>query len=194
MRTIISLILTFIVTLTYSQVIDWDNFDTKLIDSLVLEEANLYRKSNSKLELTHSPILYNHISLRQTEIQRQQQRAFHPEVDTLFDLVQDSLVIESESTNPGKKNVYKSFTLAEICIKTHKQDDKFTTYQELAKYLIRLWILSPAHQSFLLNWATVGEHKYGIGATSIQVGDYYWRGKIFVGIYASLQICGTYLQ
>jgi len=194
MRTIIYLILTFLSTLTYSQVIDWENFDTKLIDSLVLQEANIYRKSNSKLELVNSPVLHGNISIRQTQLQLKEQKMFHPYVDTLFHRIEDSLIIESENRNPGKKNLYKSFTFAELCIRTHRQDDKFTTYQELAKYLIKLWISSPAHQSFLLNWATLGEHKYGIGATSIQVGDYYWGGRTFIGIYASLHICGTYIN
>ena len=167
MRTIISLILAFYITLTYSQVIDWNNFDNKLIDGLVLKEANHYRKSNSKLELIYSPILHNNISVRQTKLLLEQQRAFHPSVDDLFHKMEDSLVSESENDNPGKKNIHQSFTFAEICIKTYKQDDKFTTYQELAKYLIKVWIHSPNHHMFLLNWATVGEHKYGIGASSI---------------------------
>ena len=193
MRTIISLILAFYVTLTYSQVIDWNNFDNKLIDSLVLKEANNYRKSHSNTELTHSSLLYERISVRQTRLQRERQRAFHPPMETLFNQIEDSLIVETENNNPGKVSRNKRFLMTEICLRTHKQDNKFTTYQELATYLIKLWKSSAAHNNFLLNWATKYESTYGIGAVSVQIGDFYWGGGTFIGIYASFQIGMTYL-
>ena len=85
MRTIIYLILTFLSTLTYSQVIDWGNFDTKLIDSLVIKEANIFRNTYSDIPLNVSPILQERVSIRQTNILVSKQKAFHPNVYHIFE-------------------------------------------------------------------------------------------------------------
>ena len=194
MRTIISLILTFYVTLTYSQVIDWGNFDTKLIDSLVIKEANIFRNTYSDIPLNVSPILQERVSIRQTNILVSKQKAFHPNVYHIFEEIKDSLVRESETNNPGKKNPVGAMHLSEICLKTYRQDTKFTTYEELAQHLIKLWKSSRAHHNILLHWGTYGDGVYTLAGVSVQVGNYYWGGDTHTGIYASLHICSTYLK
>ena len=44
-------------SLTYSQIIDYTSFDTKLIDSLVFVEINSYRVESGSHELTYSEVL-----------------------------------------------------------------------------------------------------------------------------------------
>jgi len=84
--------------------------------------------------------------------------------------------------------------LSEICLKTYRQDTKFTTYEELAQYLIKLWKSSRAHHNILLHWGTYGDGVYTLAGVSVQVGNYYWGGDTHTGIYASLHICSTYLK
>jgi len=49
MKKLITLLLTLITLTTYSQVIDYNNFNAELIDSLVFVEINDYRKSKVSL-------------------------------------------------------------------------------------------------------------------------------------------------
>ena len=44
-------------SLTYSQIIDYTSFDTKLIDSLVFVEINSYRVESGSNELIYSEVL-----------------------------------------------------------------------------------------------------------------------------------------
>lgn len=192
MRIILSTILIFLVTITYSQVIDWDNFDTKLIDSLVIDEANTYRTAYSHTVLSTSPFLMEQISQRQTTILVTEDKCYHPPVEHIFNDIKDSLIRESEYKNPDKKNFRNALHFSEICLRSYRQDNKFTTYQELAQYLINLWKTSSMHNEILLYWGR-GENTYNLSGVSVQIGDYYWGGKIYTGIYASMHICATYL-
>jgi len=193
MRIILSTILTCLITITYSQVIDWDNFNNNLIDSLVMEEANNYRTSHYHTELSTSRFLTQQISRRQTSILVRESRCYHPEVKHIFDDIKDSLINESEYKNPNKENFGGALHFSEICVRSHRQDNLFTTYQELATYIIGLWKTSSTHNEILLYWGR-DENTYNLSGVSVQVGDYYWGGRVYTGIYASMQICSTYLR
>ena len=56
MKNLITILLTLITLTTYSQVIDYDNFDGELIESLVFVEINNYRESHGNPRLVYSGV------------------------------------------------------------------------------------------------------------------------------------------
>ena len=78
MKNLITILLTLITLTTYSQVIDYDNFDAELIDSLVFVEINDYRESYGNPKLVYSDVLHDNLSTYITGVLVEQQTAGHP--------------------------------------------------------------------------------------------------------------------
>ena len=194
MKNLIIILLTLISSVTYSQVIDYDSFDNNLIDSLVFVEINSYRVESGSPELVYSEVLHNGLSRYITGVLVKQQSAGHPDGTEALNNINDEVYSEIQNKFPNKV-LYKSVEkYAEVSLKTSKKPEKFTTYQELATYLVNLWKNSTGHNLIIKRWGRTGEGVIGIASGSVQIGDYDWKGRTYVGIYASFQISVNYLD
>ena len=194
MKNIITTLLILISSLTYSQVIDYDSFDNNLIDSLVFVEINSYRSEINNPELVYSKNLHSGLSKYITGVLVKQQSAGHPDGQEVLNKISDEVSKEINSKFSDKVLTYTIDRYAEVSLKTSKRPEEFTTYQELAIYLVTLWKNSPGHDLIIQSWASIGDGVIGVASGSVQIGDYDWGGKTYVGIYASFQINYNYIR
>jgi len=194
MKKLITILLLLISSVTYSQVIDYNSFDNHLVDSLVFVEINNYRTENGSPELIYSEVLHNGLSKYITGVLVKQQSAGHPDGKEAINSVANEVYNEIQSKFPNKVLYSKVDRYAEVSLKTSKKPQFFTTYQELAVYLVGLWKTSSGHDWLIKYCANRGDGVTGIASGSVQVGDYYWKGKNIIGIYASFQINRNYLK
>jgi hypothetical protein len=179
---------------SYSQVIDYNSFDNNLIDSLVFVEINNYRAESGSPELIYSEVLHNGLSKYITSVLVKQQSAGHPDGEEAINAVADEAYNEIQSQFPNKVLYSKVDRYAEVSLKTSKKPQFFTTYPELAVYLVALWKSSSGHDWLIKYWGSSGENVMSIASGSVQIGDYDYKGKTYVGIYASFQINRNYLE
>lgn len=179
---------------SFSQIINYNHFDNYLIDSLVFLEINSYRSESGNPKLVYSEYLHNGLSKYITSILVRQQSAGHPEGKEALAAISKKVFSEVQSRFSNKVLAYEIDSYAEVSLKTSKRPEKFTTYQELAKYLVDLWKNSIGHNLIIKSWGSTGEDVVGIASGSVQIGDYDWRGVRYVGIYASFQISVNYFD
>ena len=72
-----SLLVLFSLTIN-SQVIDWDNFDSSIADSLLFVKINEFRDSWGLSQLIYSKVIYNNISKDVSQLQSDNMRCYHP--------------------------------------------------------------------------------------------------------------------
>jgi hypothetical protein len=131
-----------------AQVIDYNNFDNKLLERLVFEELNRYRDSLGVIDLLWSEVMYKKISCKQTSILAKGSSLYHPGLDSLFtDEFRTSVSKESQKLT-GIKSKYNCepssvTTLSENGFST---DLEKVTYQQMAKIAIMCWDKSPLHK------------------------------------------------
>jgi len=179
---------------SYSQVIDYNSFDNQLVDSLVFVEINNYRTETGTPELIYSEVLHNGLSKYITGVLVKQQSAGHPDGKEVLNVIADEVYTEIQSQFPNKKVVYEIDSYYEVSLKTSKKPQFFTTYQELAIYLVALWKTSSGHDWLIKYCANRGVGVTGIASGSVQLGDYDYKGKTYVGIYASFQINRNFVR
>ena len=188
MKKLITILLLLISSVTYSQVIDYNSFDNHLVDSLVFVEINNYRTETGTPELIYSEVLHNGLSKYITSVLVKQQSAGHPDGKEAINSVANEAYNEIQSKFPNKVLYSKVDRYAEVSLKTSKKPQFFTTYQELAVYLVALWKTSSGHDWLIKYWSSSGDDVAGIASGSVQIGDYDYKGKTYIGIYASFQI------
>lgn len=193
MKKLITLLLTLITLTTYSQVIDYDNFDAELIDSLVFVEINEYRESYGNPKLVYSDVLRDNLSTYITGVLVEQQTAGHPKGKHILNKISVDVYDEIQSQYQNKTLKYEVDAYSEVSMLTCVTPDRFVTYQDLAKYLVKSWDNSPGHQIIIKNWASNGDGVIGIGSGSTQLGLFTWKGKTHLAIYSSFQISANYL-
>ena len=194
MKKLITILLLLISSITYSQVIDYNSFDNHIVDSLVFVEINNYRTETGTPELIYSEALHNGLSKYITGVLVKQQSAGHPDGEEALNVVADEVYDEIQSQFPDKVLYSKIDRYYAVSLKTSKKPQFFTTYQELAVYLVGLWKTSSGHDWLIKYCANRGEGVTGIASGSVQLGDYDYKGKTYVGIYASFQINRNYLK
>lgn len=196
-------ILTLVCLPSHSQdkIINYDNFDNHLVDSLIFIEINNYRAINGKGPLVYSFATHSTLSRYISGVLRKQQSAGHPDGSKALDSIcidlynealnlKDTLVYyEVYSYNKSKylgiKGFFrqKHFSTWEVSLKSSKNNANCITYDQLAKYIVGLWISSAGHE-FIIRAA----HSSSLAAGSLLIGDYYWKGHTYIGLYASFQI------
>ena len=194
MKKLITILLTLVSSITYSQVIDYNSFDNHLIDSLVFVEINSYRTDNGSPELIYSETLHNGLSKYITGVLVRQQSAGHPDGEEALNTVADEVYDEIQSKFPNMKILFEVDSYYEVSLKTSKKPQFFTTYQELAVYLVALWKTSSGHDWLIKHSSSMGDGVTGIASGSVQLGDYDYKGKTYVGIYASFQINRNFIR
>tara|TARA_R100001198_G_C5127691_1_gene147405 strand:- start:72 stop:656 length:585 start_codon:yes stop_codon:yes gene_type:complete len=193
MKKLITLLLTLITLTTYSQVIDYNNFNAELIDSLVFVEINDYRESYGNPKLIYSDVLHDNLSTYITGVLVEQQTAGHPKGKHILNKISVDVYDEIQSQYQNKTLKYEVDAYSEVSMLTCVTPDRFVTYQDLAKYLVKSWDNSPGHQIIIKNWASVGDGIVGIGSGSTQLGLFTWKGKTHLAIYSSFQISRNYI-
>jgi hypothetical protein len=193
MKKLITLLLTLITLTTYSQVIDYNNFNAELIDSLVFVEINDYRESYGNPKLVYSDVLHDNLSTYITGVLVDQQTAGHPKGKHILNKISVDVYDEIQSQYQNKTLKYEVDAYSEVSMLTCVTPDRFVTYQDLAKYLVKSWDNSPGHQIIIKNWASNGDGVIGIGSGSTQLGLFTWKGKTHLAIYSSFQISANYL-
>jgi|TARA_R110002020_G_scaffold1110_1_gene5470 hypothetical protein len=193
MKKLITILLLLISSVTYSQVINYNSFDGQLIDSLLFIEINNYRTESKSPQLIYSEVLHNGLSKYITGVLVKQQSAGHPNGEKALNSVSDEVYNEIQSKFPNKVLYSKVDRYSEVSLVTTRLGG-FTTYQELAVHLVDLWKTSSGHDWLIKYWGSTGENVMGIASGSVQVGDYYWKGKTLIGVYASFQISVNHLD
>lgn len=149
MKSIILTIFVIISITVKGQVIDVFNFDEKLFEKVLFHEMIEFRKSIGKDSLVWSDVLYSNISKSNTQKMVDENRLFHPDQSQVWTTDLKNKLGE-ELVKKQKVKIFKSmfdgpmFSTSEIAAKIPAS--LVTTYQELAKRVIKGWDGSEFHR------------------------------------------------
>ena len=176
-----------------SKVMDVNNIDYRLLDSLIIVEINKVRDSLGNCKMNYSKVVSDNVSKRTCDIMYKEQHVYHPDGrENLFtEKLESKIIKESFNSygNNGGDDVNDSFEICLFMMKTYKQ----VTYGDIALSIVDLWESSPDHffvvrdaynkkitktnhEIFIMSGAST---KYGI-----------WNGRN--GFYATLNLTVVY--
>ena len=128
-----------------SKVMDFNNIDYRLLDSLIVVEINVVRDSLGNSNMHYSRVISDNISKPRCQKLHSEQRVYHPEgrTELYTEKLETSILKESYSTRKfkGGVSVVDGF---EICL-FKRQSYKFVTYGDYAKSIVDLWETSRDH-------------------------------------------------
>jgi hypothetical protein len=128
-----------------SKVLDVNNIDYRLLDSLIIVEINVVRDSLGNSNMHYSRVISDNISKQRCQKLHSEQKVYHPDgiLKLYTDKVESSILKESSSTYKykGGLDVVDGF---EICL-FKRQSYKFVTYGDYAKSIVDLWETSRDH-------------------------------------------------
>jgi len=148
MKKVFLFVVLFLVTNLYSQKIDTNNFNYPLLEKMVLQKINEYRKSKNLSELYYSEILKVNGSLKTSTANAEKDSAFHMPPPHNNEVLNRKLYNELYVVTNGKcgvekpKFVHMSNGLEIICVNIGI--DK--TYEELSNRIVKGWLNSPKHK------------------------------------------------
>ena len=128
-----------------SKVMDVNNIDYRLLDSLIIVEVNKVRDSLGNNNMHYSRLVSDNISKPRCQKLHSEQKVYHPDgiLKLYTDKVESSILKESSSTYKfnGGVSVVDGY---EICL-FKRQSTKFITYGDYAKSIVDLWETSRDH-------------------------------------------------
>lgn len=128
-----------------SKIMDVNNIDYRLLDSLIVVEINKVRDSLGNLNMNYSRVVSDNISKRTCNIMFKEQHVYHPDgrLELYSDKVESSILKESLSTYnfTGGVSVVDGY---EICL-FKMQSNTLITYSDYAKSIVDLWESSRDH-------------------------------------------------
>ena len=128
-----------------NKVMDFNNIDYRLLDSLIVVEINVVRDSLGNSNMHYSRVISDNISKPRCQKLHSEQRVYHPEgrTELYTEKLETSILKESYSTRKfkGGVSVVDGF---EICL-FKRQWYKFVTYGDYAKSIVDLWETSRDH-------------------------------------------------
>ena len=128
-----------------NKVMDFNNIDYRLLDSLIVVEINVVRDSLGNSNMHYSRVISDNISKPRCQKLHSEQRVYHPEgrTELYTEKLETSILKESYSTRKfkGGVSVVDGF---EICL-FKRQSYKFVTYGDYAKSIVDLWETSRDH-------------------------------------------------
>jgi hypothetical protein len=128
-----------------SKVMDVNNIDYRLLDSLIIVEVNKVRDSLGHFHMNYSRVVSDNISKRTCDIMFKEQHVYHPDgrEDLLTEKLESKVIEESAKTYgfTGGNNFNDTY---EICLFTYKTF-KMVTYGDIVKNIVDLWETSPDH-------------------------------------------------
>jgi len=148
MKNILILLISLFTFSVNAQVIDYNNFDNKLLERLVFEELNKYRDSLGVVDLLWSKVMYEQVSCKQTEILAKGSTLYHPDLDTLFT---DEFRVGLSKESQKLTGIKSQFNCGPSSVTTLSENGfswelNKVTYQEMAKIAIIAWDKSYMHK------------------------------------------------
>jgi len=128
-----------------SKVMDVNNIDYRLLDSLIIVEINKVRDSLGNINMHYSRLVSDNISKPRCQKLHAEQHVYHP--DGIMELYSDKLesLITKEASSTykfkGGVDVVDGF---EICL-FKKKTYKLVTYGDIALSIVDLWETSTDH-------------------------------------------------
>lgn len=148
-----NLILILVITLPFvglsqrdgSKVLDVNNIDYRLLDSLIIVEINKVRDSLGNYNMNYSRVVSDNITKVRCQKLYDEQKVYHPDgrINLYNEKLESSIMKESSSTYKfkGGVDVVDGF---EICL-FRRKTYKLVTYGDIAKSIVDLWETSPDH-------------------------------------------------
>ena len=193
MKKILIILIAFLSFNLTAQVIDYDNFNSELVDSLMFVKINEFRDSLGLTPLIYSKVLHDDISKDVSNILSKAMDSYHPyhpNSDHRLSSIKTELKIELGSLS-GYFNGYYEVSAKNVPIRTKnggyvKRLGLITTYDDLVNHVIVGWIIhSPAHREILIG--EFSDKGVMLAAGSIVLGDYA-VGSPYEALYSSFQI------
>jgi len=176
MKNLITILLLLLSTTSYSQVIDWDNFDCEIADSVYFVEMNKFRDSLGLYTFVYSNVIHDNISLYVTNQMVKEKIVFHPDKTDVVNNSESSTI--SEIVNTLDINVYGNpilfgpYEVASFRVGKVGGNYRFTTYSQLAKNIIKgLCRSAPHYKIITLEYGNITKRIVGVGSGSIQLGE-----------------------
>lgn len=161
MKSIIFFLTLFNYLTILSQKIDFNNFNSDIMNKVMLKEFNNFRKINNLDTLLYSNSLFNIISKPNcVEVADSSEKTsvsvfYHPELygKAINPKLKTGMISEYKLYN-NKLNTINGFTVYENAFKT---EVKLSNYQDMAKYAIYCWSQSVEHaKTQNLNFKNLG--------------------------------------
>ena len=128
-----------------SKVMDVNNIDYRLLDSLIIVEVNKVRDSLGNNNMHYSRLVSDNISKPRCQKLHAEQHVYHPDgrMELYSDKLESLIMKEASSTYKfkGGVNVVDAFEICLFEIKTYK----LVTYGDIALSIVDLWETSPDH-------------------------------------------------
>ena len=128
-----------------SKVMDVNNIDYRLLDSLIIVEVNKVRDSLGNNNMHYSRLVSDNISKPRCQKLHAEQHVYHPDgrLELYSDKLESLIMKEASSTYKfkGGMDVVDAFEICLFEIKTYK----LVTYGDIAKSIVDLWETSPDH-------------------------------------------------
>ena len=128
-----------------SKVMDVNNIDYRLLDSLIIVEVNKVRDSLGNNNMHYSRLVSDNISKPRCQKLHAEQHVYHPDgrLELYSDKLESLIMKEASSTYKfkGGMDVVDAF---EICL-FRKKTYKLVTYGDIAKSIVDLWETSTDH-------------------------------------------------
>ena len=203
MKKILTSLLVLFSLIVNSQVIDWDNFDTNIADSMLLVEMNKFRDSLGLSTFVYSQSLHDNLSTYTTDQMAKERKTFHPNKNHLLEKTNREMKKELISKLNLKLAEWKIklFGPYEVCVTSFiilnlegGKRYQHKTYSELGKNLIKKWCTSKPHYKTLTDpfgdMSSGQKTLFSVGSVSIQIGKCGYTGDD--KIYATFQMYKVY--
>lgn len=175
-----------------SKVMDVNNIDYRLLDSLIIVEVNKVRDSLGHFHMNYSRVVSDNISKPRCNIQYREQHVYHPDGRSeLYTEKLEASIVKESLTKYGFKGGNDLVDGFEICLFKSKNYE-LVTYGDYAKSIVDLWETSPDH-CMVVRDAWKGPSKTGsefiiMSGVSTKYGV--WGGRN--GFYAVLNLTVVY--
>ena len=175
-----------------NKVMDFSNIDYRLLDSLIIVEANKVRDSLGHFRMNYSRVISDNVSRPRCQKLFSEQRVFHPDgLRELYTQKLESLIIKECSTKYKFKDGETVVDGFEICL-FESRYYKLVTYGDYAKSIVNLWETSPDHCMVIRDaWGEPSDSRFEfiiMSGVSTKYGM--WDGRN--GFYAVLNLTVVY--
>ena len=151
MKKLLLIIVLFVVNNSFTQIIDTNNFNYPLLEKMVLQKINDYRKTKKLSELYYSEILRVNGSVITSTANAKKDSAFHispPNNDEVLNRKIYNELYKVTNGKCGKENpkYIQMFNDSEIiCVPS----GKYKTYGIMSTEILNSWLNSPKHKEII---------------------------------------------
>jgi hypothetical protein len=175
-----------------SKVMDFNNIDYRLLDSLIVVEVNKVRDSLGHFHMNYSRVVSDNITKPRCSIQHREQHVYHPDGRSeLYTEKLESSIVKESLTKYGFKGGKDFVDGFEICL-FKSRNFKLVTYGDYAKSIVDLWETSPDHCMVIREaWSEPSDSRFEfiiMSGVSTKYGM--WGGRN--GFYAVLNLTVVY--